>query len=594
MTRSDYQKVTCSSLPLQWEFTQFLASRLENSVPFRHHITQLLWFLVLATFLCSTSVAQKTIVKDAGSGVKQEFDYDAGNRVVEVRTLNPDGKINGRTVYAYGPHSEIAKQVTTNYWTDGHSIHMTNRSTNDENSNFTSEVVEEFDEAGKHTIGHEIYVDRTTGIYRCFSWNAAPSKYEAIECPSGEESHEGPTEVRKLDRAEVMMQLNNARQAAQAELKSHRMAPKNPVDASAQTVSMMVGILLPADLRPGQRVSGSIVADPGLYGGYPDLRVVRVTLPGRSASDVSRPGEWNFEVEGFAPQPADGPFSFVVPRAATTMTLTLRQAGDSSVAISQQLEISPLRAQKSASSDFLSPALCFIRQICQVAGPFSGNSQNTFAAFDSNPARILAQTETVAFVAVPEFVATGPYTLIVAEGGKVAAVMMVVADIAVTPDAESIAPGHDLATTLRITGIEELTPPQWKYGIFPASNLERARSLVPGLNPSKVIEKDREQREKQERQDGLRKKEDDKWEESAGMVLVAFRNTTPDVGVLRGSAKPLRIFRLGPDSFERGAFVYNQAIDPLKSGIIVMQATAIPFLAPVKATVFDADASTKN
>jgi hypothetical protein len=563
-------------------------------VSLRHHSAQLLLLPTVAIFLCSVSVAQKTVVKDAGSGVKQEFDYDATGRVIEVRTLNPDGKINGRIVYTYGSHSEVAKQFTTNYWPDGLSIHATNQSTNDENSNFTSEVVEEFDETGKHTIGHEIFVDRMTGIYRCFNWNPDFRKYVAMECPSGEESHEGPKEVRKLDRAEVMLQLANARQAAQAELKSRATASKLAAEASAQTVGATVGLVLPAVLGPGQRVSGSIVTDPGAYLGYSDVRVISFTLPAGLALDVSRMGEWNVEVEGSAPQSSDGPVSFVVPPTGTTLNVTLRRAVGQAVALSQKLDILPLSSQKPATSGFLSPALCFMRQICQVAGRFSGDSHNTFAAFDSIPARVLAQTETVSFIAVPEFMSAGPYTLIVAEGSRVAAVMMVVADVRVAPDSESIEPGHDWVTALRITGIEELTPQQWKYGIYPASNLQRARTMLPGFNPSKVIEKDREEREKQEKEDGLRKKEDDKWEESAGIVLVALRNTTPEVGTLRGSAKPILIFHLGPNSFERGAFVYNQAVDPVKSGTVAMQATAIPFLAPLKAQVFEADAGTQK
>jgi hypothetical protein len=554
------------------------------------------WLLALSFLLvCPSSLsAQKTVVKDAGSGVKQEFDCDAVGRVTEVRTFNPDGILNGRIVYTYGTHSEIAKQVTTNYWRDGHGVHLHTVSTNDQNSNLISEVVEEYDQAGNHFTGHEIFADPMTGIYRCFNWNAATRKYVPMECPSGEEGHEGPKAVLTVNRDEVMLQLANARRAAQAEQKSRRILPKNPTDASAPTASAVVGIVLPAALHHGQRVSGSVVGDPDRYAGYPALRVVRFTLPAQAAPDVSRLGQWSFEAAGAEPQPADGPISLVLPAGATAIPMTLRSTGDSSIAISQKLEFQPSPAPKAAAPGFQSPALCFLHDICPVAGTFSGDSRHTFAAFDSNPARVLAQTESVTFVEVPEFMMASPYTLIVADGDKVAAMMMAVANVAITAASEAVLPGHELTVGLRVSGIAELAPQQWHYGIFPADNLERARALVPGFNPSKVTEKDREQREKREREDGVRKKEDEKWEESAGIVLLAVRNLTPDVGTLRGFPQQLAIFRLSPESFDRGDFVYSLTVDPVKSGTVTIQATAIPFLAPVKAQVFEAQGNTQK
>ena len=41
-------------------------------------------FLLLSSL---HSFAQKTVVQDAGPGVKQEFDYDAEGRIVEIRTV---------------------------------------------------------------------------------------------------------------------------------------------------------------------------------------------------------------------------------------------------------------------------------------------------------------------------------------------------------------------------------------------------------------------------------------------------------------------------------------------------------------------------
>ena len=85
----------------------------------------------------------------------------------------------------------------------------------------------------------------------------------------------------------------------------------------------------------------------------------------------------------------------------------------------------------------------------------------------------------------------------------------------------------------------------------PSSNLERARALVSEFSPAKTVKQERERRETQEKQDGLKKK-DDKKEESAGMVLVTVSNATPDVVTMRGAKQQSFVFHLTPESFAMG------------------------------------------
>ncbi len=127
-----------------------------------------------------------------------------------------------------------------------------------------------------------------TGIYRCFNWNAEQQKHVAIDCPASEEEHEAPKVAPKITREEVMQFLEAARKAAQAKTKSLRVKPKGPVQAQVTTTNKEVGVVLPARLRPGQRVSGRVVDDPDRFAGQPELMVVRVTLPLEPAGDSWR------------------------------------------------------------------------------------------------------------------------------------------------------------------------------------------------------------------------------------------------------------------------------------------------------------------
>ena len=538
------------------------------------------------------SSAQKTVVQDAGPGVKQEFDYDAAGRIVEIRTVGTDGKLQGKVNNVYNAMSEVELQTNTAYWPDGKSIQKIGSVRFDQNFNFTSEIIEDFDQSGKHVSGHQLFHDPVTGIFRCFDWKAAPQKYQAIDCPASEESHEGPKTTPKITRDEVLKHLAAARQTAKADQKSGRMKPKEPVQDAITTTDKDVGIVLPAFLRPGARVSGSITNDPDRFAGNPELLVTRVSLPIPSGGDASQLSDWTYELKGSDPQPASDPFSLVVPTGAAELAFTLRQTANPATAVSGKLEIPRTTAKPApAPKNFESAALCFKQDTCVVAGPLSGDSRETFAAFDSVPAPIVAETDSMAVIDTPFFMNLGPAALIVAEGTQVNAMPVVVAHLALSLNHQPIKPPDYMITILRVEAVGELGDDQWRYGVFPTGNVERARALVPGFNPAKAVEQEREQREKQEKQDGLPKK-DDKKDESAGMVLVVVKNNTPQLVAPRGAKEQTFVFHLTPESFAMGEFKYDIVLDPLKAGTFSLKLTAIPFLAPVRAQVFEAESAT--
>jgi hypothetical protein len=550
---------------------------------FRVCLFCMFWGLVVAT--PSLLVAQKTVTKDAGAGAKEEMDYDARGRVLGSRTIGPDGILQVRITYDYSSSYEVVTKTTnTSYWPDGKLVQKIAQDSYDENNNFTSEIIEDYNQSGKHVSGHQLFHGPTTGSYRCFDWNATQQRHVAIECPESEESHEAPKEIPKLKREEVMQHLATARQAAEAEQKSQHVKPRG----SVTTTQKEVGVVVPARLQPGQRVSGRVVDDPDRFAGQPELTVVRVTLPLEPTGDSWWLGGWTFELKGSEPEPAEGPISFVVPSTSGPMEFTLRHASDPALAVSGKFQVSKTPAKVvPIPAGYESPALCFKRDLCVVTGKFNGDSRNTYAAFDNFPATVIAESDTAAYIQVPRFMDLGPATLIVAEGTKVEAMAMVVALVELTHYHEPLEAKQDMITILHVDGVPELSDDQWRYGVFPASNLERARALVPGFNPAKTIEQERERREKQEKLDGIKKK-DDKKEESAGMVLVVVNNTNPDVATMRLAKQQAFVFHLAPESFPRGEFKYDIVIDAAKTGTFDLKTTAVPFLAPVKAQEFDA------
>jgi hypothetical protein len=133
---------------------------------------------------------------------------------------------------------------------------------------------------------------------------------------------------------EAMKQLELARQARREEQKAQRMERKSPVQPPIRTEMKEIGVILPVELRPGERVSGSVVEDPPKYDGGQDLRLVRMKLPLESPGMAATLGGWQLEAAGEGPQRADGPVTFTVPHASE-FSVTLRQVGNPTRAVSR-------------------------------------------------------------------------------------------------------------------------------------------------------------------------------------------------------------------------------------------------------------------
>ncbi|MGC2112293.1 MAG: hypothetical protein WA655_22430, partial [Candidatus Korobacteraceae bacterium] len=316
-----------------------------------------LWSWVFAAVMLPPCFAQKTLTKDAGAGMKEEVDYDAAGRIVASRTIGADGKLQVKVNYSYSHGSDVIRQTSTSYWPDRKAAEKVADTTFDDSTNFVSETVADYNQAGMQVSGHQVFHDSMTGIYRCFDWNVGKQRYVAIDCPAPEESQEGPHEEHKITREEVMQKLAAARQAAESEQKAVRMKQAHPVQVAIAAAYEEVGIALPV-LRPGGRVSGRVVEAPERFAEQPELMVARVSLPTDPAGDPGQLSDWTFEVSGSKPQPADGPITFVVPATGGPMEFTLRRTSDPLVAVSGRLPVSVPTPKAPPPTSYQSAALC--------------------------------------------------------------------------------------------------------------------------------------------------------------------------------------------------------------------------------------------
>src|SRR5271165_3609539 len=207
--------------------------------------------LILSALLlgCSAAVfAQRVETQDAGGGRKIELHYNAAGKVVETRTIGPDGKLLEKDVVEYVPGGFVPQTLATSYWPNGQ-VHKVTHNTYDNNANFTGEFIQIFDENGKQIGGHRLTHDPQTNVYTCAKWDTAANAYKPEECPAGEEGSGLPETVKKFTADEVMQQLTRASAAASQPAKR----TASPA-ISGTTATREVGLVLPSRIRPGERV----------------------------------------------------------------------------------------------------------------------------------------------------------------------------------------------------------------------------------------------------------------------------------------------------------------------------------------------------
>ncbi len=544
-------------------------------------------FFTILIWSATLLFAQKTVVQDAGGGRKLEFDYNASGQVTQQRTFGADGKLAQKVDYEHRSGYYVADQTTTFYWPDG-KVHRTTRNTYDPNANFTGELVQEFDEAGKQIGGHRLTHDPMTNVFTCNDWNTATQDYKVTVCPAGEESGGKPEEVKKFTYDEVMHHLEAARKAAGEGQKSQ----SNPQVPAATAADQEFGLVLPAQVYPGERVSGSIVANPAEYEPVAGVSVTRVALGGPNG-ETSPLADWTVEAPGGSPQRADGPIAFTVPRGSSGLNITFKETGNSAHSVSRVISFPHNAAKKQKTpASFEAAALCLKGQLCVVRGPFSGDSGKTFAAFEDRPATVVAETSDAAYIRIPERTEPGPRPLFLAEGSKVVALPVAVGEFSIYNGDKQSQAGQTFVTFPIVEGPSDIAEGAWQLGNFPATNLDEAQKLIPGFQLPREDRETREKREAQEKGESKRKQEED--EKKGGLILLIVKNMTPEQVSMRGAKGQMIVFHLKEESFSRGDFKYDLVIEAMKSGHFDIRGYVIPFLAPVRGQEFSTNSSARK
>ena len=543
----------------------------------------------------ATAVAQHTVVEKNGTSGRIETDYNAAEKVTEMRTFGDDGSLQQKVDYEYLPGHYVAQQTSTSYWPNA-KVRRVARNTYDETSNFTGEFIELFDQTGKQIAGHKLSHDPWTGVYRCSEWSLATQDYRNVECPAGEEESGGAEEAKKFTYDEIMRNLKAAREAARRDQKLGRMQPATAVHPPIRSATQEVGLVLPVQLRPGERVSGSVVENPEPYDEVPEVTVTRVTIPFESAGEASRLSGWLLVAPGEKPQRADGPITFVVPSGDSGLEISFRQAGNSAHSVSKTLKLPQPGEKPPAMRSFRAPALCLKGALCTVDGPFQGDSSKTFAAFEDRPATIVAETTDAVYISVPDLTASGARPLFIAEGSKIVGIPEVVGEFVIRNSHRELSGGQALLMFPTLDGPGQIPDSEWQLGNFPATNLTQAQQLIPGFELPEEGHADQVENKneaKKEEGDEHHEAEEKGEEKKEGFILIVVKNVTPEQISLHSSKNEMLVFRLSDQAFQRGEFKYDLLVEAKKAGKVEVKGYVIPFLAPIAGQEFGAKPSAR-
>lgn len=534
--------------------------------------------LALCLCLAFSAAAQHTSVEKNGVGGRIETDHNAAGKPTEMRTIGADGKLQQKVDYQYLPGYYGAQQTDTTYWPNS-KVRKIVRHTYDASTNFTGEFAEAFDDSGNQLGGHKLTHDPWTGVYRCSEWKLGAQKYQPVTCPSGEEESGGAKEEpHTFTYDEVMKNLEAARKAAQQEQATRLARPAFPSSNSSVASQPEVGLVLPAHVQSGEQISGSIVNDPDDYEDMPEVAVTRIALP--VANSASALSGWQFQIDGEKPQPADAPFTFLVPSHSSTLNVVLRQAGDPEHAVSKTVTLRLNSSKASLPNSFQVSPLCLKGQLCVLTGPFSGDSTKTFTSFDNRPANIIAETHNTACLRVPDATAPGPRTILLAEGSKVVALPVIIGELVIKGNGRELKAGDTLIASPTLDGPGDLPDTAWEGNYFPAASLEMARHFIPGFHLPK-----HNRTSSNEKAEPAEKGESD--DKGGGEILMVVKNAAPQSTSVRASTNNLLIFHLSEQSFERGDFKYDVLIQAQNAGKVNLRGYVIPFLAHVAGQEFD-------
>jgi hypothetical protein len=343
--------------------------------------------------------------------------------------------------------------------------------------------------------------------------------------------------------------------------KSH---PPTPPPTSSRTElqseAMLVGVVVGADTRTGEKTTARVVPNPKSFQNIPGLRVIevatRVPMGTNGKPDIEK---LQARIGDGPVQPCDGPLTGTVPGNGQPLRVTVGQPGQTPGTGEIPVTPGPPRTAPAGvrPNQFRTPAMLQRGTVGVVHGPFDGRNLGTSVTVGGKQAEILAETGNALYFIVPGSVQPGQAAVVVEEQGTRISFRVAAIGLQMSAGRLQLEKGQSATFAATVTGADHLPATAWQAGdpgeFSDLVNLEEVRRMAPNLRPPA--------------------------KGAPGMVVLLLQNMSPQVVSMSGGMVVQQ--QLGQSAFSAGPYTYNGSVSAHEKGSFSIKGTVIPFLAPV-------------
>lgn len=336
-----------------------------------------------------------------------------------------------------------------------------------------------------------------------------------------------------------------------------RPAPATPAKTAA------IGLVLPRDARPGERVSGSVTRTPATFASIPALRVVEFEVALTSGPQpVPNFDGVRLEIAGRTIPAAEGPVEIQVPQNAETLRVIVHSPAVPAVNESLPLNISApaTAAVQPAPAAYEMPPVA--ERVNVIRGPFDGSAATTAITIETGAsAEIVAETPRAAYYSIARATTAGAHQLTLREGAVSAAFPLVAIALDLSADQLSLLRGQSTRFRAVIRGLERAPDRLWRGG-FAADlvDLARVQGMSARFTPPRA--------------------------QDPGFVFFAIENRSEGTITISangrsGAGNEVLLRSLGQRDFVDKPFTHEGRIKSKQSGGFRIDSLVVPCFAPV-------------
>jgi hypothetical protein len=314
--------------------------------------------------------------------------------------------------------------------------------------------------------------------------------------------------------------------------------------------AVLLGVVVPRQARPGERISGRLVSNPDDYKDIPGLVVAPVEM-NIAVDAAGKPRlDQAYIDNGYGKSPASSSFTATVPTDGSPLSLT---CGTGAVSKRVRLPIEAATNPPAASEHYTMQPIVPDSGVSVVHGHFDGDSRSTEISVDGVAAMVVAESSDAAYYVLPEQTADGRNRVLLKQDGKTVSWDVFQPDVEISADRSTLHQGESTQFKVTVDALEQMPASDWRRG-----------------NPRDLYDTDSAVRAAESHGN------------AAGVIMLTVKNDSQETV----SMSPADTFHvpLTRDELTRGPKETDGTVSAHQAGGFEIEASLVPLLADVSGT----------